>query len=322
MTLRICLLTDETIDTFNPSIYMKDYEWDMVTLQPPVAEFMNRFFTREQYDVYFNLFEGFEDDDSSGYNLVTALEALNLPFTGGHKEFYAATREQMQTAAETHGIRFARGFHATQESDLEQASLLNFPLIVKHPNSFASAGLTRDSRVDALDQLHTQFERMHALFGAARVEEFIEGDEVSCLVVDNPEELVAPFAYLPAQVSFPPDETFLHEEAKWFNWDVYVVPLKRPELAPGIQEISKRMYIAINGSGYARVDLRVRPNGELVIIEINPNCGILYGPDDRSHADLPISWDADGHKGFLDRIFRSAIARQKIRTFKQKQNIP
>lgn len=73
----------------------------------------------------------------------------------------------------------------------------------------------------------------------------------------------------------------------------------------------------MNGVGYARVDLRARPNGELVILEINPNCGILYyGPDDRSSTDLPISWDKDGHKGFLERIFRSAILRQKMRSAK------
>lgn len=77
------------------------------------------------------------------------------------------------------------------------------------------------------------------------------------------------------------------------------------------------MYLAMNGVGYARVDLRARPNGELVILEINPNCGILYyGPDDRSSTDLPISWDKDGHKGFLERIFRSAILRQKMRSAK------
>jgi D-alanine-D-alanine ligase len=76
----------------------------------------------------------------------------------------------------------------------------------------------------------------------------------------------------------------------------------------------------MDGNGYARVDVRVRPNGEIVILEINPNCGILYyGPDDRSHADLPISWDKDGHAGFLDRIFRSALKRRDIRAQKAKR---
>jgi D-alanine-D-alanine ligase len=313
MTLRVCLLTDETIETFDPSMYLKDYSWDLVSVQPPVAEFMRALSTREKYDIYFNLFEGFEDDDTSGYNMVAALEELDLPFTGAHREFYSVTREQMQTAAEAKNIPFAKGFHARHADDLEQARALQFPLIVKHPNSFASAGLTKDSRVNSFDQLKVQFERMQGLYGAARVEEFVDGDEVSCLVVDNPDDLRDPCTYPPAQVSFPPDETFLHEDAKWFNWDVYVVALKKPELAPGIQEVSRAMYLAMDGTGYARVDLRVRPNGELVIIEINPNCGILYGPDDRSHADLPITWDKDGHRGFLDRVFRSAILRQKMR---------
>jgi len=313
MTLRICLLTDETIETFNPSIYMKDYDWDLVTVEAPLDGFVQSLSAGGKYDVYFNLFEGFDHDDSSGYRLVATLEALKLPFTGGHREFYSVTREQMQAAAEAKGLRFARGFHAGQHSNLEQARSLQFPLIVKHPNSFASAGLTRDSRVDSFEQLREQFQRMCGLYGAARVEEFIDGDEVSCLIVDNPDDLTAPFAYLPAQVSFPSNETFLHEEAKWFNWDVHVVPLEKPELASAIQEISKKMYLAMNGTGYARVDLRARPSGELVIIEINPNCGILYGPEDRSHADLPISWDKDGHRGFLDRVFRSAILHRKIR---------
>lgn len=44
---------------------------------------------------------------------------------------------------------------------------------------------------------------------------------------------------------------------------------------------------AMRGNGYARVDLRVRPDCEIVILEIDPNCGIpYYGPDDQSYTDL------------------------------------
>jgi D-alanine-D-alanine ligase-like ATP-grasp enzyme len=312
--MRVCLLTDEVIEDFDPSIYLQNHEWDMATVEPPVFEFIREVSNRNQYDVYLNIFEGFEEDDTSGLDLVAALEELNLPFTGADKDFYSLTREQMQAGAELNEIPFARGFHAKQEQDLLQAHILQFPLIVKHPNSFASTGLTRESRVDSTEQLHEQFERISAGYGAARVEEFIEGGEVSCLIADNPDDLASPFAYQPAEVRFPTGETFLHEELKWFNWDTYILPLGDKSLEPVIQELSKKMYLAMKGTGYARVDLRVRPNGELVILEINPNCGILYaGPDDRSHADLPISWDKDGHDGFLDRIFRAAILRQKLR---------
>ena len=113
---------------------------------------------------------------------------------------------------------------------------------------------------------------------------------------------------------FPEGETFLHEAAKWYSFDIFVIPLNDDALTARIQDVCRKFFLAMDGNGYARLDLRVRPNGEIVIIEINPNCGILYyGPNDRSHSDLPISWDAAGHDGFLDRIFRAAIKRRAMR---------
>ena len=312
--MKVCVLSDESIDEFNPSSYLQDHEWDMVTVEPPIHEFIHEISIRKSYDVYLNIFEGFGEDDNSGFEVVTALESLNLPFTGAGTEFYNPTREHMQGVAEAHGISFARGFNAGLIGHLAQANDLRFPLIVKHPNSFGSTGLTRESRVNSLNGLEEQFKCIAGENGSARVEEFIDGRELTCLVVDNPDDLNSPYAYPPAEISFPAGETFLHVDVKWVNWDTYVVRLEEKDIATSVQELSKKFYQAMRGIGYGRVDLRMRPNGELVIIEINPNCGILYAPEDRGPADLPISWDRDGHKGFLDRIFRAAILRQKART--------
>lgn len=312
--MRVCLLTDEKIEEFNPSVHLKNYDWDYVTVAPPVDTFLVELSRSRHYDVYLNIYEGEDEKESSGLQFVRALEKLNLPFTGAESKFYKVNREEMQEAAERHRIKFARGFHAESLDDLKQADGLSYPLIVKHPNSFASTGLTKESRVTNSEELRIQFERMSKEYGSARVEEFIEGRELSCLVVENADDSESPFAYSPAEVQFPEGETFLHESAKWYNWDIYIVPLKDDELTARIQDVCRKFFLAMDGSGYARIDLRVRPNGEIVIIEINPNCGVLYyGPDDRSHADLPISWDAAGHDGFLDRIFRAAIKRQAMR---------
>jgi D-alanine-D-alanine ligase-like ATP-grasp enzyme len=311
--MRVCILSDETLEDYNPSKYFHAHEWDFFTMDPPVDELIRKISAGKQYDVYLNISDG-SDEDDAGPVLVKTLEALNLPFTGADSNFYNLTREEMQAAAEKHGLNFARGFHARSENDLERVRDLRYPLIVKHPNSYGSIGLTSESRVSSFEQLQTQFKRNFDEFGAARVEEFIEGREVSCLVVDNPDDLSIPFAYLPAEVKFPQGESFMHVDVKWLNWDTFIVPLEDPELIQRVRDISKRMYLAMNGTGYARLDIRIRPNGELVILEINPNCGILYyGTDDRSSTDLPISWDKDGHDGFLERIFRSAILRQQWR---------
>ncbi len=311
--MRVCILSDEMINEYNPSRYFHAHEWDFFTVDPPVEDLIRKISSEKQYDVYLNMSDG-SDEDDAGIVLVKTLQALNLPFTGADSKFYNPTREQMQATAEKNGLNFARGFHARSEFDLEQAKNLRFPLIVKHPNSYGSIGLTSESRVDTPEKLQEQFQRNFKEFGAARVEEFIEGREVSCLVVDNPDDLSKPYAYLPAEVKFPDGESFMHVEVKWLNWDTFIVPLEGTDLIQQVQETSIKMYQAMDGVGYARLDIRIRPDGELVILEINPNCGILYyGADDRSSTDLPISWDKDGHDGFLDRIFRSAIVRNKLR---------
>lgn len=317
--MRVCLLTDEKIDDFNPVGYLNNYDWDYVTVTPPITECISGLSRSRQYDVYLNIYEGHDENENSGLRFVQALENLNLPFSGAESRFYRCTREEMQAAAEANQIRFARGFHAESHEDLKQADGLAYPLIVKHPNSFASMGLIKESRVLNFEELQIQFARISAEFGSARIEEFIEGRELSCLVVENADDPNSPFVYPPAEVQFPEGETFLHEAAKWYSWDIYVVPLHDKFLAERIQDVSRRFFLALEGNGYARVDMRLRPNGEIVILEINPNCGILYyGPDDRSHADLPISWDPAGHDGFLDRIFRAAIRRQMMRREKSR----
>ncbi len=310
--MRVCLLTDEKIEEYNPAVYFKNYDWKYVTVTAPITDFVAGLARDRAYDVYLNIYEGIDEDENSGLRFVQALEHFNLPFTGADSKFYAATREEMQKVAKGCGLNFAHGFNARSSSDLSKARGLTFPLIVKHPNSFASTGLTKDSRVTNSDALKIQFERMCAEFGSARIEEFIEGREMSCLVVDNADDPLSPFVYQPAEVQFPAGESFLHEDAKWYSWDIFVVPLQDATLAARVQDIAQKFFLGMNGNGYARIDFRVRPNGEIVILEINPNCGILYyGPDDRSHSDLPIQWDTGGHDLFLERLFRAALKRHK-----------
>lgn len=313
--MRVCILSSEEIEDFNPARLLAGHDWDFWTVEPPMEDFLRKVSAGKDYDVFLNIYEGEDDNDTvSGFEMVKALERLDLPFTGADVNFYNPTREQMQSAAEANGIPFARGFNAVHEADLIHAEALRYPLMVKHPNGFGSEGILPESRVQTFDELREQFRRIQSSYGSARVEEFIEGREITCLVADNPENLSVPFVYQPAEVIFPEGESFLHVEVKWYNWGTFFVPLEDRGLAEQARQLSAKMYLAMGGTGYARLDIRIRPNGEPVILEINPNCGILYyGADDRGPADLPISWDKDGHAGFLDRIFRAAILRQAMR---------
>jgi D-alanine-D-alanine ligase len=52
-----------------------------------------------------------------------------------------------------------------------------------------------------------------------------------------------------------------------------------PELRAKIESICKRAYRALGISGYARMDLRLKPSGEVYVIEANPNPEIAKGED-------------------------------------------
>jgi D-alanine-D-alanine ligase len=312
--MRVCVLYDEDCSLEE---FLSQYpcEWDLHILRRPVRDQIRQIAEQGQYDVYFNLCDGPLEGSTPGLDLVQALEEFNLPFTGANSRCYDPSREEMQAKAFAHGISFARGFHVEAGEDvLERTKGLRYPLMVKHPKSFSSIQMFREARCDTPAQVQLQFERMAGLFGAARVEEFIAGREFNVLVVDNPDDLDTPFVYPPTELIFPPGEEFWHTGVKWD----YSVPfefreVKDLDLAKRIQEIGRRFYLALGCTGYGRCDLRLRENGELVILEINPNGGILYRPEEYGPADYMILYDKDGYYGFFDRIFRSAMVRQRMR---------
>jgi len=313
--MRVCVLYDEETYGFTPAPFLKDFDWEMVTLRRPVMDRLSVLAKENRFDVYFNLCDGADDEDYPGLDVVQALEELNLPFTGANSKCYDPSREEMQAVADKNGIGFARGHNVKAGDDLEKNIRdLRYPLMVKHPRSYSSLGMTAQSRVETADQLRVQFERISSEFGSARVEEFIVGREFNVFIVDNPEDLSKPFVYPPTELIFPAGDDFWHADIKWD----YSVPFEfrrmtDQSLASRLQDIGRRMYLAMGATGYGRCDVRMNEMGELFILEINPNGGILYLPEEYGPADYMILYDADGYAGFFDRIFCSAIVRQKMR---------
>jgi len=313
--MRVCVLYYKVPDEFSPAPFLKKFDWELVELKKPVINKLRKLAAENRFDVYLNLFDGAADQKLPGLDVVQALEELNLPFTGASSNCYDPTREEMQSVADKNGIGFARGHHIKAGEDvMDVASDLRYPLMVKHPRSYGSIGMTRKSRVETPDQLRVQFKRLASKFGAARVEEFIVGREFNVFIVDNPDDLSTPFVYPPTELIFPDGHDFWHADIKWD----YSVPfefrrVKDAELVARLQDIGRRMYLAMGCTGYGRCDVRMNEKGELYILEINPNGGILYLPEEYGPADYMILYDKDGYDGFFDRIFRSALVRQKMR---------
>jgi D-alanine-D-alanine ligase len=319
--MRICILTDEEIQDFDPAPYMNGFDWEMVTMTEPVIDILRELDARQEFDVYLNLCEGYELDDETreweyqGIDVVKALEELNLPFTGSDSRFFDPSREEMQAAADAHGVGFAKGYQVRSVEEAQKlVKNLRYPIMVKHPKSYGSTGMFRESRVDTPEQLTRQVERVCAEFGAARMEEFIVGREYNVLVMDNPDDLEHPIAYPPAELIFPPGEEFWHTDVKWdYNVPFDFKEVTDPGLIARLHDVAIRMYKAMDGVSCGRCDIRMNDQGDLFILEINPNPAIMLKPEEYGPADYMILYDEGGYKTFFDRLIKVALMRHEMK---------
>jgi D-alanine-D-alanine ligase len=191
-------------------------------------------------------------------------------------------------------------------------SRLGFPLIVKHPNSYDSIGLTPASKAETLGKLAQQIERMTDMFGGALVEEFVEGREFTVLVTAQADSRSRVKAYPPVECVLPPGETFKHYDLKWRDWGLLQWrPVTDDGLARQLMRVSAELFQGLGGSGYARCDVRLASTGSLYVLEINPNCSVFYPPEAPGGADAVLQSIPGGHVDFIETILADALARQR-----------
>ncbi len=295
----------------DPTPFLKEHDWRVVGLTKETVVPTLTHLVRAGVDVFFNLCAGAWDEESPGIEVVQALERLDVPFTGATSEFFEPSREAMKRVCSTWGIAFPDYVLARCDEDIDRAAAtLPFPLIVKHPSSYSSIDLTRHSRVETTFALRYRARRMMEKYGAALIEEFIEGREFTVLVAENPDDPSRPVTYVPVEFLFPEGESFKHTDLKWKDYHTMEeVPLHDGELGMRLRETAADFFLGMRGASFGRCDLRMDLDGRLYMLEINPNCGVYYAPSDPGSADLALLNDAAGHQGFTDLLLRAAVAR-------------
>lgn len=303
----------------SPEKYFKGHEIEQHFLDKNTAVRRVTELTSHGFDIFVNLCDGSWDEDRAGIEVVQALERLNVPFTGADSSFYDPTRDLMKMVCRYYGVRVPDHVNITGLDDLKtETRHLHYPLIVKHPNSYSSIGLTSSSVVENHEQLLEQSRIMIDSFGHAMVEEFIKGREFTVLVSENPEDPDNPVAYEPLEFLFPAGESFKHFDLKWIDYSgMKIKPVEDRSLADQLMVASRSLFQGLNGTGYGRCDLRVNEQNEVYMLEINPNCGIFYPPEAEGSADLILLNDERGHEHFVDLILRSANKRVSQKPWKR-----
>ncbi len=322
--MRICLLTNQDIDEdpfpkedwpCDPRPYLPDADWHLEVLQDKESgPLRTRELIEEGFDLFFNLCDGAEgQDDEPGVEVVQMLEKHGVPFTGASSEFYEPTRIEMKEACARAGLASPDYVLARNRRDLKRALRdLEFPLFVKHHNSYASIDLSRHSRAQSPAGLERQFNKIVSRHGAALIEEYIEGTECTVLVAENPKNPKRPIAYTPVEYRFPAGESFKHEKLKWEDFNgLDAFPVRDPELAERLQAEAIRLFLELKGASFGRVDVRVAADGTPYMLEMNSNCGLYYPEDAPGSADLCLRFDPAGHEGFTRQLVAVALQRAR-----------
>jgi D-alanine-D-alanine ligase len=178
---------------------------------------------------------------------------------------------------------------------------LGSPVIVKPAVSGGSMGVgvknvvhTREELEKQVDQMFDGYRGWNLATGGIVAEEFITGPEFTTMIVgsaQDPEEckIFAPVERV-FHPSLPDTEKFLSFDRLWEIYEeedpmpedasFYEYQSPDPSLHAAIRQISLDAYVAVGGTGYTRVDIRMdQKTGQLYVLEVNAQCGLSEDED-------------------------------------------
>lgn len=238
--------------------------------------------------ITFNLMEAFDDVVVFDQNVVSYLELLKVPYTGCNPRGLTLSRDKAlaKKLMSYHRIPVPDFLVVPVGSKVNLPKRLQFPLIVKSLWYESSTGISQASVVANEEQLAKRVQFIHdTIMTPAIVEEFIDGRELYVGVMGN--DRLQTFPVWEMSFSKMPDNNWriATERVKWsvkyqkkHGIDTALASLPDDQAAK-VQHVAKRVYRALDLSGYARIDLRMKDNGELFVIEANPNPQLAEGED-------------------------------------------
>ena len=240
-------------------------------------------------DIAFNLLEEFDGQAVYDQHVVSYLELLRLPYTGCNPRGLMLARDKALTkkVLSFHRIPFPEFIEVPQGRTVRRPKWLSFPLIVKSVTEEASLGISQASIVEDDDKLSERVAFIHNSVGSgALIERYIEGREFYVGIIGNGQLQALPVWELILD-KLPDDaKRIATERVKWSRTyqKKYGIISKQAEKLPegkaeDIQDLAKQVYRALGLSGYARIDMRMDADGQLYVLEANPNPQIAHDED-------------------------------------------
>ena len=236
--------------------------------------------SRTDCDLVFNLAESFAGNDMADYCIAAYLELIEKRFTGSgsHGLLYAQDKGVAKKILEFHGIHtpvFARSFRGR----LDFSHDLEFPVIVKPAREDGSIGIEFNAVVSSIRELMERIDWLHANFDSpVLIEEYVEGREMYVGILGNDNPIALPVVELDLSRLPEGRPRIAGAEVKWakgtgaYRDTKSIVPDDLSEETVALlQTTALAVYQALELRDYARIDMRLRPDGRVAVIEANPN---------------------------------------------------
>lgn len=235
---------------------------------------------RLECDLVFNLTESFGDDDTADFKIAGYLELIGKRYTGSgtHGLLLAQDKAIAKKMFAFHGVRtptFAKSYRGR----LDFSHDLQFPVIVKPAREDGSIGIEFSAVVTSIRELMERIDWLHANFDSpVIIEEYIDGREMYVGVIgnDNPEAL--PVVELDLSKLPEGMPRIAAAEVKWGKGTRAYRDTKSAvasdladETVKALQQTAVAAYQALELRDYGRVDMRLKADGEVYVIEVNPN---------------------------------------------------
>jgi len=244
--------------------------------------------SRTEADLFFNLTESYGGDDTKDMNIAAYLDLLGRPYTGAgpHALYLAQDKSLAKKIFAFHGIKTPY-FATSYKGKLDHSHDISFPLIVKPTSEDGSIGIDSSSVVGSVKELMERIHYIQEDFDSpALIEEYIEGREIYAAVLGNGNPEVLPLIEL--DLSKLPEGTpkIAGKEVKWEKeTEAYKLTKSAPaenldeETVKRLSDTALAAYRALKLRDYGRIDMRLASNGEVYVIEANPNPWLSWGAE-------------------------------------------
>ncbi|XP_037049744.1 uncharacterized protein LOC119084028 [Bradysia coprophila] len=326
--MKICILLSsykgvgsslENYDSYqNPGLYDNKHVYEQrIVAKNNAKEEIDRIL-QEGFDLIWHFLWGPVNENIAGVNEIKYLESKNVPMIGTSSKFLSLTKLDYKRAVTSANIKTPKSIVVKgDDQSIVQLELgdLQFPLIVKPSVGCGSEHMTQESVCRDAVAMERQVKLLKSKINVNYdiiIEEFVEGDEVAVMILETTNGVIAlhPLIYVFPD-DWPPTKKFLDFDTKFVGVDRGDVTYKlfdgNPEMKEKIQETAVKAYeeLGVLGSGYARVDFRVKGT-ELYVLEINPcpaffaELGNRYGDDFLIESTFP-----GGHENLIETIISS-----------------